>query len=314
MNCDEEIRPPYFYVLGYDQDELELAQAEVLTLASGERVHPRIVLSDQRIELERTGYVSFVGSFLARGGSVEELAAAVRAQRLVADAFRIHVKKIPKGLPLKSHELAGRLALEIGGHPNLDVPQVEFLAVATEQGLWFGRLLPIGEPRWKRLHDKPYEFSSALPARMARALVNLGARAGQRITDPCCGSGTLLLHAADLGASVSGWDINPRMVWMTRGNLQHFGLPGEVQLGDAASVEGRFDAVVTNLPYGNFCAITPEKYRAILANCRRLAPQQLFVTTSPSDELLRELGFRVERRVLTGEKLARRIVYCCSSA
>ena len=84
----------------------------------------------------------------------------------------------------------------------------QFLAFVTTEGVWFGRKLDAGEADWRRFRTKPYDCSSALPAQAARAVCNLLVRGGERVVDPCCGSGTLLLHAAALGALVTGFDIN----------------------------------------------------------------------------------------------------------
>jgi len=303
----------YFYVLGHDPDELALAQAEAQALAGGRQVHPRVVISERRVAPATTAYVTEAAELLVSGSSLDEVASLVRRAKIDGERFRIEVKKIPARLPISTREVAGRLAFEVRGHPDLDRPQVEFLAVAAKGGLWFGRRFSNASPRWLRFRNKLFDFSSALPARMARAAANLAARPGERVVDPCCGSGTILLHAADLGMQVTGCDINPRMVGMSQKNLRHFGLAGDVRLLDAGRLDGRFDAVITNLPYGHFCAITPQGYCAILANCRRLAPRAVFITTVPSTALLRELGYHVDKVIRTGEKVASRSIYCCRS-
>lgn len=302
----------YFYVLGYDQDELPLAHAEISALTGAQLAHPRVAVANRFVQPERTAYVKDAAELIAEAATIDALAEALRAKKLAAERFRIHVVKIPGGLPLPSRRLATRIADEINGHPHLEHPAAHLLLLSTERGFWFGRQFPFPEHRWKRFQNKPRDFSSALPARLARAVVNLAAHPGQSIADPCCGSGTILLHAADLGMRATGWDINPRMVSMSRANLQHYALPGEVHLGDAATIQGRFDAVITNLPYGHFCAITPKEYRAILANCRRLAPTLTLITAADCQSLLTEVGYRIERTIRTGPRLAHRIIYTAS--
>ena len=47
------------------------------------------------------------------------------------------------------------------------------------------------------------------------------------VIDPCCGSGTMLFGAAQLGMRSVGFDLNPRAVAGTRDNLIHVGLSEE---------------------------------------------------------------------------------------
>jgi len=301
----------YLYVLGHSEDELELAQAEAQNLAPGKMVHQRILLSASKIDPASTGYITMAAELICSAPSLEELATLLQRNIVTSQNFRIDVKKIPSALRMQSRDIAGRIAYEIRGNPNLDNPSEVFLAVATETAVWLGRRLSVGQSEWRTFHDKLFDFSSALPSRMARAVVNLAAVPGQTLADPCCGSGTIILNAAQRGMKVTGWDINQRMVWMSQKNMRHFGLCGDVELGDASQVTGSFDAVATNLPYGNFCRITPEQYRDILANCRHLAPRLVLVAATPSRDILEDVGYEIEKVIHTGRTVAHRIIYCC---
>ncbi|GAH05156.1 unnamed protein product, partial [marine sediment metagenome] len=60
--------------------------------------------------------------------------------------------------------------------------------------------------------------------KICRTLLNFaGARPGDTILDPFCGSGTLLMEAAMLGMKVIGVDINGDQVQGTKSNLSWFG-------------------------------------------------------------------------------------------
>jgi tRNA G10 N-methylase Trm11 len=119
------------------------------------------------------------------------------------------------------------------------------------------------------------------------------ARAGDRIVDPCCGAGTFLVEAADMGITAEGFDINPKMVAAANANLQHFGLAPCAKAADARNLTGRWDAVVADPPYGHISnyedsSHTPEILRNLPSLARRIA----VVTASEQEPAL--AGDRLE--------------------
>ncbi|HIJ00023.1 MAG: tRNA (guanine10-N2)-dimethyltransferase [Candidatus Methanomethylophilaceae archaeon] len=102
---------------------------------------------------------------------------------------------------------------------------------------------------------RPYFSPISLHPRYARALVNLtGAKKGERVLDPFCGTGGILLEAADMGLIPIASDISKDMVDGCRENLEHFGYElyedAVCDVADIADIFGKVDAVVTDPPYG----------------------------------------------------------------
>lgn len=122
-----------------------------------------------------------------------------------------------------------------------------------------------------------HRTSASLPARVARAVVNLVARPGDRVLDPVCGAGVLLVEAGRAGCAVEGGDLSGWAVNATRENLAAAGVDGQVRKADALAGGEAHDAVVADLPYGfrhapidlrPFCAAIPPRGRrwAIVAH------------------------------------------------
>ena len=287
----------YIYMLAGDEHEHDLALVEALALSGGEACGAKVVQADRLIDLARTGYTACGLELLASGEGAAETAGQIREQGLAADGFAIEVRRIPRGLKVGRHEVANELALVIDGSPNLDSPSVQFLALVTDERVWFGRKLEAGEPEWQRFAQKPHDFSSALPSQAARAICNILVRGGERVIDPCCGTGTFLLHAASLGAHTTGCDINKKMVGATNKNLKHFGFEATASIGDAADVAGSYDLVLANVPYGKMTATSDERLAGMVANIATLAPRGAIVATSDLSDVIRGAGAEV-RQVL----------------
>jgi putative methyltransferase (TIGR01177 family) len=106
----------------------------------------------------------------------------------------------------------------------------------------------------KRSNEKrPFSSPISLDPVQARTLVNLsGAEPGQKVLDPFCGTGGVLIEAGLCGMAVKGTDVQQKMVEGTRENLEAFGiLNHDVSCRDISDVEaGETDVIVTDPPYG----------------------------------------------------------------
>jgi tRNA G10 N-methylase Trm11 len=285
--------PPYFALLSYNAygktSERELAIAEGKALLDAMELDERIMGVPTQASIRQAAFVSTLSETIAAAPTLEELCAQVRFRQVAASGFKIVVRKIPLSLPRPSPELQEAVARAIRGKPNLDHPTEVFLLVVTARGFWLGKILERSEERWRLHRVRPMPYIRSLPVRVARAILNLVAKPGQRIVDPCCGAGTFLVEAADMGIHAEGYDINPKMVSGSNNNLQHFGFAPCARVADARALMGRWDAVVTDLPYGHISNYEDSKDAPdILRNILNLAPHLAVVTARPEEPVLAE--------------------------
>ncbi len=107
----------------------------------------------------------------------------------------------------------------------------------------------------RKVSERPYFSPISLHPRFARALINMsGVRRGERMLDPFCGTGGLLLEAASMGILPIASDISEDMVEGCRSNLAHYGYElhdsAVCDIGDIPDHFGHLKAVVTDPPYG----------------------------------------------------------------
>jgi tRNA (guanine10-N2)-dimethyltransferase len=139
---------------------------------------------------------------------------------------------------------------------NLMSPGKTFIGILTGERFVFGlKLAEIpAKPFVKRSpRKKPFFHPSAMPAKLARCMVNLAEPKTQELVlDPFCGTGSMLIEAAFTGCRVLGLDAQSRMVKGSRRNLAYFDIdPEGLVVGDARNMPlTRFDCVVTDPPYG----------------------------------------------------------------
>lgn len=134
----------------------------------------------------------------------------------------------------------------------------------------------------RKVAERPFFSPISLHPRYARALVNLTrVKRGERLLDPFCGTGGILIEAASIGVRAVGSDISPEMVEGCKDNMRHFGLEwDEVEVADVGSIDEVFDdvtAVATDPPYGRSASTRREPVqdlyaRALPAISKILAP------------------------------------------
>lgn len=156
---------------------------------------------------------------------------------------------------------------------NLDRPGVEFIVTSAMQQSLFGILLAQKKhPRQQagsKNRERPFLLSSALPPKIARAMVNLGrVSPGGLILDPFSGAGSILLEAASLAYRPIGVEIRK---WICKGavrNLSHLGHKFEGMINADARIlplrAGSFSAIVTDPPYGRTTSLFGGKLGTLL--------------------------------------------------
>jgi len=304
----------YLYLTAIPDIHAELINAECIALTGCAPNLHGIAISERRVDVRRGAYIRSCTELLFEGESVSAICAKIKSADLGADDFRVSVVKLPRDLKVNSLQIAHAVGAVIGGRPNLDEPRIIFLTIVTNDKIWFGKLLSESDNRWVTHSRRPHVTSSSLPTRLARAIVNLIADPGDCLLDPCCGTGTIVLEAAQMGINAVGYDVNVRMVGATQKNLKHYGLEADVQLGDARQICAQFDAVATDLPYGIGLTQDTVGDKEILKRIHQVAPRAAFVHTRDLSRDLVDLGYHVENVVLAPKHTMARRIFITSTA
>jgi 23S rRNA G2445 N2-methylase RlmL len=130
------------------------------------------------------------------------------------------------------------------------------------------------------LHRRPYKLATtpgSLKAPVAAALLGLAdLQPGQRMLDPLCGAGTIVIEAAACGAHALGGDSDEAALAIARSNVMNAALTAELYHWDARHLpcpDNSVDLVATNLPFGRQVSPDddlPQLYTAILAEIARV--------------------------------------------
>lgn len=283
----------------------------------------RLLLIETRFpeDLARLAYSALVLDFLGAG----------RADRLPFDAAR-EVRGTyavrAEGATAGQRDALYRLVWGALRDPRVALrdPDTELHAFVLPDEVWWGRVrhrVTDAAFAGRLTQRRPFFRSYGMQPRKARCLVNLsGIRPGQRLLDPCCGTGSSLIEAALMGVAAYGSDIDAGAVAGTRENLDALCLTADLRVLDARRLDAwgmTFDAVVSDLPYGISASMRGVRrtdfHREVLDAAALVLPRgRVAVLAAPTGQLPdRHGGFAVlERHVeRVHESLEREITVLC---
>ncbi len=245
----------------------DIALEEVRTLANTYgsdvvSVDERIVIIDQLFRFDRLAFSHLAIKVLA-SGSVDDLLKAV--ENIEVESFAV------RG-PMN---LSAKLGAKIKGKVDLEHPETEFRILKGRE-YYFGETIWVQDKkglvqRFMRVYYHP----TNLKPELARVLVNLsGIKEGEKLIDPFCGAGSILIEAADMGIIATGIDIDERMVGGCKENLEFLGYEAEVIHGDAfewvKEMRGKFQGLSTDIPYGRSSTLSGKKKNEFLKKLPRV--------------------------------------------
>ena len=117
------------------------------------------------------------------------------------------------------------------------------------------RTIDSGSFERRKVSERPFFSPISLHPKYARTLINLtGIKRGSTVLDPFCGTGGIVIEAANMGMNVIASDFDEEMIIGCRENMDFYGLQLEdyevLDIDDIAERFGKVDAIVTDPPYG----------------------------------------------------------------
>ena len=149
---------------------------------------------------------------------------------------------------------------------------------------------------------------------MARALVNIAVGDNRELTlvDPCCGVGTVVIEALDLGINVKGYEISKSLVYNARNNIEFLGYNREIiTSGNMHNINEVFDVAIVDIPYGLFSPVTLKEQMDIINTSRRIARKLVIITFEDMDNLIISAGFKIiEKCYMIKGNMVRQVSIC----
>jgi len=107
----------------------------------------------------------------------------------------------------------------------------------------------------RKVAERPFFSPISIHPKYARALINMAeVKRGQTVLDPFCGTGGIVIEAAEMGMKAVASDFDEDMIIGCQENLDFYGLKMHdfdvLDIGDIAERFPEMDSICTDPPYG----------------------------------------------------------------
>ena len=304
----------YFYFINCSDMEKELCNMEMRSIF-GKEIKEKYLFSEKNFDPSRSPFIKLQIKSIYIEKNLQDIINKIEEDKISYDDFKVNYIKSEDGdVPYEERLKAVReIGFVIIGFSDIHNPKIE-LAITKVKDKWiFGELIK-NNYKWQRHNDKPHSYSNAVPLRMARALVNIAVGDNRDLTlvDPCCGVGTVVIEALDLGINVKGYEISKPIACNARNNIEFLGYNREIiTSGDMHNINEVFDVAIVDIPYGLFSPVTLKEQVDIINTSRRIARKLVIITFEDMDNLITSAGFKiVEKCYMTKGNMMRQISIC----
>lgn len=285
-----------FYFINCSEMEKELCNMEMRSIF-GTGPQGKIIFSEKDFNPSRSPFIKLQIKTIYVEDSLEKIIENISQDKLSYDDFKVNYVKSEDGdVSYKERlEAVKKIGFVVNGFPDIHKPSIE-LAVTKVKDKWiFGELYK-NDFKWQEHNNKPHSYSNALTLRMSRALINIATNDNRelRLVDPCCGIGTVIIEALDLGFDIKGYELSKSIACNARNNIEYFGYNrGIITSGNMHNIEEVFDVAIVDIPYGLFSPITLEEQIKIIEKSRKIAKRLIIITFEDMDNLLVNAGFKI---------------------
>ena len=310
----KNINGSFIYFINYQDNERELCKMEMRCLFNRE-INEKYFFSDIDINASKRPFIKSKIKIIYSDEFLDRMVRKIKEDNLSYDDFKVSYVKSEQGDVQYEDRLEAtrKIGFVVNGYPDMHKPRNP-LAVTKINGLWIFGEYERNDFKWQKHNDKPYSYSNALGLRMARALVNIAMKDNEEGTliDPCCGVGTVVIEALDLGIKVKGCEISKQIAYNARENVEFLGyLRDTIVCYDMHKIKDKYDSAIIDIPYGLFSPVTLEEQKAIIHTARNICEKMVIVTFEDMEKFIVEAGFSViDKCVVPKGNFKRHILVC----
>jgi len=229
------------FIFELSKEDLRLAEAEVLAQNQPKQfaLIGNLLFSDTAKHYKTLAYTKAVHKYLGEDET------KINWQKLYKGSFCVRAHGMDE------RAVAGRIWHKLK-NPKVNLTKPKTKIVILNQKYYAIELFHNEEDFEKRKNKfRPEPHPSSMNPKLARVMINLtGAKKGDKLLDPFCGSGGILIEAGFAGLKPVGSDIDQIMLNRAKINMKHYKLNVKLKRQDATTIKEHYKYIATDLPYG----------------------------------------------------------------
>ncbi len=285
----------YIYTFIYDKTESDLCKLESRYIFNQEEKN-KLLFSDIKVEPSSSAFIKRRLDVSLFSDDYSTLIDEIKKERISIEGFKVEyfvldgdTTEYPERL-IKLRDIG----YAIESYPDYYKPTITY-GLCYYKGIWYFGVLIKSNYTTQKHKQKPRSSSSSIGVSIAKALVNIAAKANKEIKllDACCGVGTIMLEACFAGNNIDGCDINRKTCEYARENLSHFNYSASVYHSDIKDISKRYEAAIIDLPYNMFSNATDNDILHIIESTAEISDRLIIVSASDITKIIRNTGFKI---------------------
>lgn len=301
----------HLYVLNYNLEESEMCALEMRRVFNAD-ASCKYFFSSYEQNVTNSLFTKYRLDIICEADSLENLIDEILGNNIYYEDYKVQYVDVcgyEKGYRERCR-IAGLVGEEMPGMFSLDNPSI-LLGVCEITGTWYFGELFKNTQDWHKHDDKPHQFSTALPVRQARSIVNIavGNNPKKKLVDPCCGVGTVILEACGLGYDIEGFELHYPVKQGALKNVEYYGYTAPILRKDMKEIDKHYDTAIIDIPYGLFTHVEESEQQAIINHARKICDEIVLVSNKDMKEELEKAGFMlVDSATVTKARFVRYIM------
>ncbi|MDO4534414.1 MAG: SAM-dependent methyltransferase [Clostridium perfringens] len=304
----------YFYIVNYPENEKELCKMEMNSLFHKE-FNKKYLFSHKYINPSRSPFIKHSISVIYKENSLSSIIERIKKDKLAFNDFKVcYIKSedldVSYNERLKS---AKDIGFVITGFPDIHNPKIT-LGISKVHDNWIFGIYEKNDYKWHSHDNKPNSYSNALSIKVSRALVNIAMEDNfnLKLVDPCCGVGTVVIEALDLGFNVKGYELSKPIAKNARDNIEFFGYKRDIiKSFNMHDIKENFDVCILDIPYGLFSPITEKEQIELIKTARRITKKLVIITFENMDNIIKECDFKIIDKCCVSKNNFKRYISIC---
>tara|TARA_B110000285_G_scaffold176288_1_gene197901 strand:- start:79 stop:1125 length:1047 start_codon:yes stop_codon:yes gene_type:complete len=285
----------YIYSFSYENPESELCKLESRYIFNKEEKN-RLLVSDIKVEPSNSAFIKSRLDVISLSEDYATLINKIKKENICIEGFKVEYLVFDRDTTEYRERLnkLKDIGWSIEGIPDYYNPIITY-ALCYYEGIWYFGILTKDHFAWHQHKKKPHSYSNSISISIAKALVNIAAKANKenKLLDACCGVGTIMLEACFSGNNIEGCDINEKICKNAKENLSHFNYIANVYNSDIKNISKKYEAAIIDLPYNLFSNATDNDILHIIESTAEITDRIVIVSTSDITNLISNIGFRI---------------------